>query len=97
MAQRDLLFREGAIGVSLSGNIIVDTVVVGVGTGGTATGLGRALKPRRPSLRLIGVCAQGSYLGAGPEEDRIAGITPDFEPWNSKNRCGAILRFIFLY
>src|SRR5690606_18906810 len=33
----------------------VDAVVSGVGTGGTLTGIGEALKPRRPGLRMIAV------------------------------------------
>jgi cysteine synthase A len=33
----------------------VDIVVGGVGTGGTLTGIARALKPRKPGLRIIGV------------------------------------------
>ncbi len=57
----------------------VDTVIVGVGTGGTATGLARGLRPRLPNVKLIGVSAEGSYLGSEKEGDRIAGITPDFE------------------
>ncbi len=58
----------------------LDAVVVGVGTGGTATGLARGLVPSLPRLRMIGVVADGAYLGSGREDDRIAGITPDFEP-----------------
>src|SRR3546814_10301483 len=33
----------------------VDAVISGVGTGGTLTGVGRALKPRKPGLRMIAV------------------------------------------
>src|SRR5215213_1626356 len=33
----------------------VDAVVGGIGTGGTLTGIARALKPRRPSLQVLGV------------------------------------------
>ena len=33
----------------------VDIVVSGVGTGGTITGVGRVLKPRKPGLRMIAV------------------------------------------
>ena len=58
----------------------LDAVIVGVGTGGTATGLGRGLKPALPNLRLIGVVAEGAYLASEREGDRIAGITPDFPP-----------------
>ena len=57
----------------------LDAVVVGVGTGGTATGLARALKPAIPGLRVIGVVGVGSYLGNGRHGERIPGITPDFE------------------
>ena len=58
----------------------LDALVVGVGTGGTATGLGRGLQPAWPDLRILGVSAEGSYLGSELENDRIAGITPDFPP-----------------
>ena len=33
----------------------VDAIVIGVGTGGTLTGVGRVLKPRNPSLKIIAV------------------------------------------
>ena len=33
----------------------VDVVVSGVGTGGTLTGVGQVLKPRKPSLRMVAV------------------------------------------
>jgi len=58
----------------------LDTVVVGVGTGGTVTGLARGLRVGGATMRVIGVAAEGSYLGSGKEGDRIAGITPDFAP-----------------
>src|SRR6202171_97936 len=31
----------------------IDVFIAGVGTGGTITGVGQVLKPRRPSLRVI--------------------------------------------
>ncbi len=58
----------------------LDTIVVGVGSGGTATGLARGLKPAMPGLRVIGVAGQGSYLAGERNGDRIPGITPDFAP-----------------
>lgn len=33
----------------------VDIIVAGVGTGGTITGIGEALKPRKPALRMVAV------------------------------------------
>lgn len=57
----------------------LDFLIVGVGTGGTVTGLARGLKPHMPELQIVGVPAEGSYLGSEKPGDRIAGITPDFE------------------
>lgn len=57
----------------------LDFLIVGVGTGGTVTGLARGLKPHLPNLKIVGVPAEGSYLGSEKPGDRIAGITPDFE------------------
>ena len=60
----------------------VDVVVGGIGTGGTLTGIGRALKSRRASLRIIGVePAESAFLSgeeAGPHD--IQGIGAGFRP-----------------
>ena len=60
----------------------VDAVVGGVGTGGTLTGIARALKPRRPGLRIIAVePAESAVLSgdeAGPHD--IQGIGAGFRP-----------------
>ncbi|HAZ64291.1 MAG TPA: cysteine synthase A, partial [Armatimonadetes bacterium] len=46
----------------------VDVVVSGVGTGGTLTGVGRALKPRKPSLRIVAVePAASAVISRGPD------------------------------
>ncbi len=60
----------------------VDLVVGGVGTGGTLTGIARALKPRRPGLRVIGVEPQESAVltGDSPGPHRIQGIGAGFTP-----------------
>ena len=60
----------------------VDIVVGGVGTGGTLTGIARALKPRRPGLRIVGVEPQESAVLSGdpPGPHRILGIGAGFTP-----------------
>lgn len=60
----------------------VDAVVGGIGTGGTLTGIARALKPRRAGLRVIGVePAESAVLnGEEPGPHRIQGIGAGFRP-----------------
>jgi cysteine synthase A len=60
----------------------VDIVVAGIGTGGTATGIARALKPRREGLQVIGVEPSESAVlnGEEPGPHGIQGIGPGFRP-----------------
>ncbi|MFO1072108.1 MAG: cysteine synthase A [Geminicoccaceae bacterium] len=60
----------------------VDVIVSGVGTGGTLTGCGEALKPRKPSLRMVAVEPEASPVlsGGQPSPHPIQGIGAGFVP-----------------
>ncbi len=61
----------------------VDAIVCGVGTGGTLTGVGQALKPRRAGLRMIAVEPSVSPVLSGGEAapgNMIQGIGAGFVP-----------------
>ena len=60
----------------------VDVVVGGAGTGGTMTGIARALKPRRPGLRCLVVEPAESAVLSGdePGPHGLQGIGPGFHP-----------------
>ena len=60
----------------------VDAIVSGIGTGGTLTGCAQALKPRRPSLRMIAVepAASPVLSGGKPAPQPIQGIGAGFVP-----------------
>lgn len=63
----------------MQGNL--DAVVVGIGTGGTFTGVARFMKERLPQVRCVAVETQGSILQGGPPgEHKVEGIGVSFIP-----------------
>ena len=62
-------------------NGLVDAFVCGVGTGGTATGVGRYLKSRNPQVTVVGADPEGSlYSGDSVHPYLVEGIGEDFWP-----------------
>ena len=70
----------------------VTDVVIGMGTGGTISGIGRYLKSKNPAIQIVGVDIEGSILteiwqnkgkipdGAYPKTYKVEGIGEDFLP-----------------
>ncbi|HSG41973.1 MAG TPA: pyridoxal-phosphate dependent enzyme [Anaerolineales bacterium] len=67
-------------------------VIIGIGTGGTISGVGRYLKSKNPDIQIVGVDIEGSILteiwendgkipeGAYPKTYKVEGIGEDFLP-----------------
>jgi len=60
----------------------LDMIVMGVGTGGTITGVAKKIKEQSPGTKIIGVDPHGSILGGGNDvfSYKVEGIGYDFFP-----------------
>ena len=70
----------------------VTDVIIGMGTGGTISGVGRYLKSKNPNVKIVGVDIEGSILteiwqnggkipkGVHPKTYKVEGIGEDFLP-----------------
>jgi cystathionine beta-synthase len=72
----------------------VTHVVIGVGTGGTVTGIGRYLHERNPAIVIVGADPEGSvFSGAAPHPYLTEGVGEDFWPLTyDPDVCDLIVR-----
>jgi cystathionine beta-synthase len=58
----------------------LDHLVVGVGTGGTVSGVGRYLKEQKPEIQIVGADPEGSIYTGDVHSYLIEGVGEDFWP-----------------
>lgn len=81
-ANPDVHRRTTAEEIWIDTDGVVDAVVIGVGTGGTLTGVGQVLKRRRPDIKIIAVEPENSPVLSGGKHSPhlIQGIGAGFVP-----------------
>jgi len=74
----------------------IDTLIAGIGTGGTITGAGRYLKEKNPKIKIIGVEPAGSVFKAYLETGQLTEAT-DFDIEGiGKNFIPGVLNFDYI-
>jgi len=71
----------------------LDAIAIGVGTGGTFSGVARFVKQKNPKILTVAVETQGSVLqGGAPGQHKVEGIGVSFIPKTfSRNYCDEIM------
>jgi len=66
----------------------IDALVIGVGTGGTFSGVARFMKEHLPQVHCVAVETQGSILqGGAPGQHKVEGIGVSFIPKTFDGKC----------
>jgi len=75
----------------MQGNI--HAIAIGVGTGGTFSGVARFMKQKNPGIHTVAVETQGSVLGGGPPgQHKVEGIGVSFVPKTfDRHSCDEII------
>ena len=78
----DAHYKDTAEEILKEFNNSLDMIVMGVGTGGTITGVAKKIKEKSPDTKIVGVDPHGSILGGGDEvfSYKVEGIGYDFFP-----------------
>jgi len=81
-ANPEIHYHQTAKEILTEGGENLAMVVIGVGTGGTITGVSKRLKQVNPAIKIIGIDPYGSILGGGTDVHPYAveGIGYDFFP-----------------
>ena len=83
-ANPEIHYRTTAEEILADAGSDFDVFVAGVGTGGTVTGIGRVLRERMPTVRIVAVEPEDSAVlsGGRPGPHKIQGIGAGFAPAN---------------
>jgi cysteine synthase A len=81
LSNPDFHYQTTAAEIYEQMNSRVDAIVVGVGTGGTFSGIARFMKEKNPAIHCVAVETEGSVLQGGkPGPHKVEGIGSSFIP-----------------